>query len=60
MPEYADYKKKSEESYPLADLIRHLTGDHLRISSQDIISTVYPVNPLPGNGECSSVMSLFF
>ena len=50
-PEYADYKEKSEESYPLGDLIRHVTGDHLRISSQNIISTVYPVNRQPGNGE---------
>ena len=56
MPEYADYEKKSEESYPLADLIRHLTGDH-HLPSQNIISTVYPVNPLPGNGEMSSDMS---
>ena len=48
--EYADYKEKSEESYPLADLIRHVTGDH-HLPSQNIISTVYPVNHQPGNGE---------
>ena len=58
MPEYADYEKKSEESYPLADLIRHLIGGH-HLPSQSIISTVYHVNSLPVNGKCSSEICNF-